>query len=69
MHKNVFRVVALAAKEGIEVMTAGFCFPQGLIKYLLFNSDIEYFELRNDGEKRRRPFFVFVFWSVLIVGG
>ena len=43
---------------------------QGSNKYFLFNPDIEYFVLKTDREKGRRPYFIiFVFWSALIVTG
>ena len=39
-------------------------------KHFLFNPDIEYFVLKTDREKGRRPYFIiFAFWSALIVTG
>ena len=53
--------------------TSGICYQvylQGSNKYFLFNPDIEYFVLKTDREKGRRPYFIiFVFWSALIVTG
>ena len=43
--------------------------PYFSFKYLLFNFDIESFKLKTDGGRSRKPFFIFYFWSALILGG
>ena len=60
------RVDAHKEKHETEPSFRCCCFPQGSNKYLLFNSDIEKFELKiNGGRDKRSYFFSFYLFFIL----
>ena len=61
------RVVVHKEKHETEPSFRCCCFPQGSNKYLLFNSDIEKFELKINGGRDKRSHFFFSFYLFFIL--
>ena len=80
---DVYKILGLPVLMTVSSLAVSFeeydrgsvsLFPHFLFKYLLFSSDIGYFELKTDGgggggERQKGLFLSFMFWSALILRG